>query len=70
MHTHKTHKFLPIPQNIPITPFDTKKIITFIIICKKYTYKSENTLVIPFLTKKMHFNHVKKSIPTNLKIFS
>ena len=24
-HTHKAHTFLPIPQNISITPFYTKK---------------------------------------------
>ena len=36
-----------------MTPLHTKKIITFIITLKKYTYKSENSLMTPFHTKKI-----------------
>ena len=41
-----------------MNPFNTKKIITFIITLKKYTYKSENTLITPYHTKKN--NRIKK----------
>ena len=43
-------------------PFHIKKIITFKITLKKYTYKSEDTLTTPFHTKKNYYiyNHVKK----------
>ena len=44
-------------ENSLMTPFDTKKIITFIITLKKYTYKSENILIIPFHTNDSHKNH-------------
>ena len=49
-----------------MTPLHTKKAITFIITLKKYTYKSENTFITPFHTKKN--NRVKKAYNKNKKI--
>ena len=49
-----------------MTPLHTKKTITFIITLKKYTYKSENTFITPFHTKKN--NRVKKAYNKNKKI--
>ena len=47
-----------MPRHMPMTPIYTKKNNYIKITLKKYTYKPENTLVIPFHTKKK--NHVKK----------
>ena len=44
-------KFLPIPPNIPMTPSHTRNNYIKITL-KKYAYKSENILTIPFHTKK------------------
>ena len=44
-------------------PFHAKKIITLKITLKKYTYKSENTLITPFHTKKINYiyNNLEKA---------
>ena len=52
-----------MPTNIPMTPIHTKN-NSIKIIVKKYTYKSENVLMIPFYAKKII---TLKSIPINLK---
>ena len=44
-------------ENSLMTPFHTKKIITFIVTLKTYTHKSENILMIPFHTNDSHKNH-------------
>ena len=40
-----------------MTPFHTKKIITFIVTLKTYTHKSENILMIPFHTNDSYKKH-------------
>ena len=44
-------------ENSLMTPFHTKKIITFIVTLKTYTHKSENILMIPFHTNDSHKDH-------------
>ena len=41
-------EFLFIPPKYYHNPLNAKKLITFLITLKKYTYKSENTLMAPF----------------------
>ena len=50
-------------------PFLYGKIITFIIALKKYTYKSENTLMIPFHTNDSHKKTSHIIIITRINIF-
>ena len=52
-----------------MTPLHTKKIITFKITLKKYTYKPENALMILFNTKNITFKITLKSIPAKLTHF-
>ena len=51
--TYKSQKLLLIPTNISMTPFILKNNYIKITL-KKYTYKSENILTIPFYTKNYH----------------
>ena len=43
-----TKEFLFIPPKYYHNPLHAKKLITSLITLKKYTYKSENTLMTPF----------------------
>ena len=56
IHTRKPQKCLVIHSNVPMSPFTLKNNYVYNRV-KKYTYKSENTLITPFILKN---NHVKK----------